>query len=233
MDKVHENKNSMYKAVDEFFIENQPKSAVIPALTTKVAAFHNIVLAIENKNGEVMSATKGKTQEKADAQEAMLDLLFRIKSNLRSVAKAKNDQDTIAVISMSESSIAGMRDTDQKAYAETIYQIAMTNAAALVDFGVDAAMLTDLKTRIDTFGTKLGAREGAPSQHSALRTSLFELFRQADAALDDLDDTMASYKTTDPEFYNQYTLVESVKAMGIRHKPQPAPANTPQPGATK
>ncbi len=233
MDKHHENRNTMYKAVDQFFIDRQPIAPVIPALTRKIAVFHGLVLAIEAKNGEYISSSKGKTQDKADAQEAMLDVLFRIASNLRSIATEKNDQATLQLTSISYTAIAKMRDTEQKSYAETIYKIAMTNAAALADFGVDDAALTDFKARIDTFGTKLGEREAAPGNQSAVRTSMFDLFIEADAALDDMDNTMVSYKTSDPEFYNAYCLLRPVKATGVRHKHPPQPTNTPQAAPAK
>ncbi len=41
MDKANENRNSMFKALDLFFIEKAGKIQGVPALVRKAAALHN------------------------------------------------------------------------------------------------------------------------------------------------------------------------------------------------
>jgi len=233
MDKYHENKNSMYKAVDQFFIDKKPTAPVIPALTKKVTAFHGIVIDIDAKNGELITETKGgQADAKTNSQESLFDLLFRITAHLRSIAAEKNNSSLLQLASVSNSKIASMRDTEQLNYAEQISDNADANAAALADFGVDDAMLKDFNSRIDDFRAKLGTREAASGVHSAVRESLFKLFVKADSALDDLDNTMVAYKTTDPDFYNQYMAIRPIRSVGLRHKNQ-RPVTPPQAAGTK
>ena len=88
MDKRHENKKTGYTGIQNFFIERQPNVLPIyPAVTRKAAAFNVIVGDIDTKNGELIKAVKaGNTEKKANAQDAMVTLVCRIKDNLNSIA---------------------------------------------------------------------------------------------------------------------------------------------------
>ncbi len=234
MDKYHENKNTGYIGLKQFFIERQPTAPVIPALTRKVAIFNGIVVNIQEKNGELIKATKGgKAEQKTNAQDAMLSLLFRVNANLRSIANEGTDKALQKLTATSDSDIARMRDTEQKDYANEIYKAALGNATALADYGVGDAMLAQLNTLIENFGAMIGTREGAFPEAGAIRESLYALFPKADVALKALDDTMRSYEESDHEFYNEYILLRPIKSLGVRHKHPPQPANTTQAAPAK
>ena len=123
-----------------------------------------------------------------------------------------------------------MRDTEQADYALQIHDAAVANAAALVDYGVDDAMIAQMKTLIDTFVSMIGKREESTPNTSAMRKALYALFPKADAALKALDKAMHSYETTDPEYFDEYLLLRPVREYGIRHRHPPQPtASTASP----
>ncbi|HUI30135.1 MAG TPA: hypothetical protein VLX91_07950 [Candidatus Acidoferrales bacterium] len=234
MDKKHENRNTMYEAVDQFFIEKKPAGPMITALADEITALHNVVASIKSKDEELIAAVKGgKTEAKASARDSMLNLLYRIIANLRSIARKTGDSALQDLTDISDSRVAMKRDTEQRDFANAILKAAVANASKLTAYGVDDAMLADLKSRIDTFGGMIGSREAGSSEASTIRQALYGLFVQADAILDDMDDTMRSYESTDPDFYNEYNLLRPVKATGIRHKHPPQPTTKPQAAGTK
>jgi hypothetical protein len=234
MDKRHEDKKTGYTGIKNFYIDRQPKTLpILPAVLRKVAAFNDIVTTIDVKNGQLIKAIKeAKTEKKADAQDAMVNIVCRVKENLNSIATDESpDMALEKLTAISDSDFAAMRDTEQKDYALQIHGAAVANAAALIDYGVDAALLTHMKAAIDTFASMIGQREEAIPNTQSMRKALYALFPKADDSLRNLDKAMHSYSETDTEYYDEYLKLRPVRAYGVRHKPKPT--NTPQPAAAK
>lgn len=231
MDKRHENQFTMFKATDRLFTERKSSIETIPALAAKAAAFHSLCLDIEAKSGQVMSATSGKAKEKQDAEDSMLELTTSVKAALKCYGEDKGEQAIKELASIGGWKVSCMRDTDQKTYATTIYNLATANAEALVHYGVSAEEIAQLKTAIDKFDDKMTAREASPAERSGMRSTLLTLFDTGAKLLDQTDDLMVRFRTKDAELYNQYIAIRPIKATGVRHKPQ-APA-TDQPAQPK
>ena len=64
MDKQHENRNSMHKAVDTFFIERPAKIESSKALNEKVASSHNLCIDIDSKLEQLLNSTNLFSTEK-------------------------------------------------------------------------------------------------------------------------------------------------------------------------
>ena len=53
----------------------------------------------------------------------------------------------------------------------------------------------------------------------------------AEVILKDIDDTMKTYESKEPDYYNECILLRPVRAYGVCHKPKPT--SNPQPAQTK
>ena len=230
MDKYHENKNTGYTGIGNFYIERQPKNPpVLAAVKRKSDNFIAVTNEINLKNGQLIKANKqANTEKKAAAQDAMVGLVCRIKDNLNSIATDESpDAGLEKLTGISDSDFAGMRDTEQKDYALQIHDAAVANEAALVDYGVDVALIAQLKTLIDAFASMIGKREDTTPNTSSIRKAMYALFPKADKALKALDKAMRSYEEIDPEYYDEYLKLRPVRAYGIRHRPKPTDKTQP------
>jgi len=76
MTRQHENKLTMYFAIQTFLENNAAKIGGLAALVTVVGLFKALVTKIKDKMKEIDQAATGKTKVKAEAEEALLDELI-------------------------------------------------------------------------------------------------------------------------------------------------------------
>lgn len=233
MDKRHEDKNSGYAGIKNFFIERQPNTLpLLPAVRRKVDTFVGLAGEIDLKNGQLIRAVKdADTEKKGAAQDAMVTFFCRIKDNLNSIATDESPDPALEKLTaISDSEFAGMRDTEQRDYALQILDGAVSNESALLDYGIDETGLARGKELIDNFSSMIGKRENATPNASSIRKALYALFPKADQSLKLLDKAMRSYEETDPEYYDEYLKLRLIRTYGVRHR---KPTNSPQPADTK
>ena len=231
MNKQLENHNSMFGAVDEFFIEKAPKIEALPALKEKVLSFRQVRADIESTLKEIIRSGSGKTTAKDQAESEMLNAGFDIKSSLVTFAQDTLNHLLEEIASIPEWRLSQMRDTEQKVYCTTLYELALANQEPLTKYGVTPEEITGFKTRIDKFSTAMQTREATPAASGALRKSLDKLFTDGAVLLERIDQLMKRFRTKDPEFYNGYKSARTVKSVGIRHKPKDDSQSQPPPAA--
>lgn len=236
MNKYHENKLTMFEGVIAFLVGNLPKFAGFKALLAAITNLQGIVAGIKAKSVEVGTISAGRTKDKMDAEEALMDVLLPVKGAVLSWATQKGDNKAAELASITETKLRNGRDTELVAASEAISKTAESNAAELADFNVTAEMIADLKSRIDAFNTALGERESGVGARTGARAKMITLFSDADKLLEKhIDNMMEMYRTKDPELYNQYFATRVIKNLGLRHKPPnnqnnpPAPPSNDQP----
>ena len=228
MDNYHEDMNSSFHAVDQFFIERPDKLELVPAMKRKAAAFHEEYAALMNRIAE-LEKTKGTTDAKNDAEEKMLLYVLRLRSNLKSVLREKNDLVNFAEMDLSDTDIREKRDTELNVYAEKVYKLASANANPLGEFNVTAEALAAFRVAIDDYSKKLGKSIAGPQEKKEMRNALFTMMKRLKEMLEDIDDTVEVYRELDMDFYNQYCALRPVKSMGFRHRKTDEPSSEPQP----
>lgn len=227
MDKQHENRNSMLAAVDQFFIERAAKIEGSPALKKKAAALHQLRADIDATLKSILTATTGKAAAKAHAEENMLNSGFDIKAALLIHAQDTMDHEMEDLASIPDWKLANMRDTQQKVYCTSLYELALASQEALAEYEVTPEEIAAFKTSIDLFSTTMEAREASPASASALRKTLLKHFTDASVLLGRIDELMKRFRTKDSEFYNGYKSARTVKDVGIRHNPAPEEQTEP------
>lgn len=221
MNKQFENRNSMFGAVDQFFIERAPKIENSSALKKKVLSFRQIRADIDSTLKAIIKSTGGKTAAKEQAETDMLNAGFDIKSALLTLAQDTSNHELQDMASIPEWKLSQMRDTEQKVYCTTLYELALANQEPIAEYDVTPEEIAAFKTRIDLFSTTMGVREATPAAASALRKTLLKLFGDGSVLLEKIDQLMKRFRTKDPEFYNGYKSARTVKAVGIRHNTEP------------
>ncbi len=207
-------------------------SSIPPALATAKGDIETLVQQIKDKGRDKREATAGKTEKKQQAEDAMILALVKVASGLYSFARRTKKSEVAAIADVTESQLRKIRDTEVVSMATSIHTSALANVAALADYGVTPAVLTDLQTKTAAFSTALGDRESSVAERVGAGAALGDLFDRMDDLLkDELDRLIETVRESERDFYNEYFAARVIKDIGIRHTKPNQPPPTPPPPA--
>ncbi len=215
---TEENKFSMYRTV-KTHLDNNP--IVVDSVTIfRVTAdlYSGKLLAIADKNGEYLSLTAGKTLQKDEAEDVMIDEILTMASTLSLYGEVNGREDLKALCSVTESGLKKMRDSDLLQKGNDIMIRVEANKDDLDDYGITDEAIAKSKGAIARFESELGSKETSFAEKKAARQVLKDLFSEADDILyNRLDKCAEMVRQNYPEFYIQYQAARVIKDLGIRH----------------
>lgn len=230
LNKIQENKLTMYEAVLTLLQENESVLTPYDAMVTSKAEFSTLVGQIRAKGQERGTVTAGKAAGKQQAEDALIAALMEVTAPLYSYGRKSGKTDVKEVADVTEGKLTRMRDTELASRATTIHQKANAEIANLGNYGITVAMLTELQNKITVFSAAIGERESSAAARVGMTMSIAELFDKADEFLnEDFDRLMERVRNSDTEFYNKYFAARVIKDLGIRHEPEPTPPPPPTP----
>ena len=151
MTDPQENKFSSYRTVQTVLHNNAAEAGTIKALALEVTNFDNSVALLDSLAQAQGTDTSGVTQSKANTSAQMVDTVMRVAGALKAFASVGNDATLLDKASLTKSALSDARDEARPTKAQEIHDLANTNIAALGDYGITAATLTGLQTRIDAY----------------------------------------------------------------------------------
>jgi len=229
MNKIHENKLTMYLGVKAVLENNAGVTSAVPALGTVVGKFNSTIGTIQAKAKEFDLAVTGKAQVKQDAEDELIDALLPAAGCLAAYAHTTKSTELLAKATVTDSTFRRLRDTEIVTKAKGLLELIQGNAAKLGDYGVTADSVTELNEKIDAYAAALGQKESGYSDRASLRKALFDLFDEADTILDkQMDPIMEQFKKRETEFYDSYSVARSIKDIGMARKQKvAAPLSVP------
>lgn len=215
MNVNQENKLSMYYVVKSTCEKYQPTWVANAAF----AATYNLWVAkiplIEQNRDAQTLGTTGITTDKTVKRALLTEKALFMANRLQSYANATNNPELLESVQYTASDLKKARDTDLIGICNTLYSKANTNAAALVNYGVSAGMITDLQVAIATYAATLARPQAAKSQTKTATENLTRLFKEADDLLTKrLDLDIELFKASKPEFYSQYNTARIIIGTG-------------------
>ena len=230
MTKTHENKLTMYEAVQTILDANASKAAAIPAFAGSVTKFKGLIQSIKGKSMEYLGASAGKAAAKGQAEEDLLTILTPVASGLFVMAVAQKNVELQEKVTLSERAMRRARDTEVAGRAAGLLALAKENQTSLAAYGVTDVMLSDLESRLAAFNASIANLESGVAGRVVARATIYELFDEADRVLtEEIDRLMEMMLGPNPQFYNEYFAARVIKDLGIRHR---APAEPPVPAPT-
>lgn len=183
------------------------------------AATYNLWVAkiplIETNRDAQTLETTGITTDKTAKRAAMTEKTLFMENRLQSYANVVNNPELLESIKYSASDLKKARDTDVIGICNTVLAKANANAAAIVTYGVTAAMITELQAAITAYSATLAKPKAAKSQTKTATENLTKLFKEADELLTKrLDLDIELFKTSKPEFYSQYKTARIIIPTG-------------------
>lgn len=217
MTAPQENKLTMYyavKSINERFQATWITNAVYAATYNLWAA--KLVLIEQNRDAQTLETT-GVTTDKNNKRALMVDKADFIQNCLQSYADVVNNVELLESVNYSPTKMRMARNTDIVGICNTILSRANANAAAIVAYGVTAAMITELQTAITAYSTALAKPITAKSQTKNATENLTKLFKEADKLLTKrLDLDIELFKVTKPDFYSQYKTSRIIIPKGAK-----------------
>lgn len=200
------------KSTCEKYQSTWSTNAVFAATYTLWVA--KIPLIEANRDAQTLETT-GITTDKTAKRAAMVEKALFLENRLQSYANVTSNPELLESIQYSASDLKKARDTDVVGICNTILAKATANAAAIVTYGVTAAMITDLQAAIAAYSATLAKPKAAKSQTKTATENLAKLFKEADELLvKRLDLDIELFKASKPEFYSQYKTARMIVSTG-------------------
>ena len=180
-------------------------TATVPAFatvaTTLRTTYNNIVDAAQQETLAITGITMDKTQ----ARLALCNEAAGIAAAIFAYASSISDNEMKEQVNYPVSKLQNTNDELLIPVCNNILSIATTNAAAIIPYGVSAARVTAFEDIIEDYQNLIPNPRNAVSNRSAVRTSLKNLFKDADLIFkSQLDKLALQFKTTEEDFYNTY-----------------------------
>lgn len=192
------------------------------ATWTTIAAFaasYNLFAAkfplIEQNRDAQMLETTGITEDKNNKRLIMVDKAAFMQNRLKSLSNVTNNPELFNSVNYTPTKMKMARDTEIVGICNTILTRATANATALANYGVTAAMITELQTAITNYSATLAKPKTAITQTKTATENLAKLFKETDDILTKrLDLDIELFKVSKPEFYSQYISSRIVISTG-------------------
>ena len=226
-----ENKLSMYFAVQGVCNENNTVWGGLPAYVSAFGDFEGVIQSIQGSRLVQEKDTKGVTQDKASAVEQVIEKALEVSTAVHAYATDTNNNELREKINYSPSDLKGARDTILIDKCQLIHDEANNVIGSLGDYGVLAADLTDLQSKIDAYEASVAKPREAITNRSTATTELENLLKEGDNILDNrLDKLMSNFKQSDPVFYSTYfnaRLIVDLGRRGTADEPEVPPEISP------
>ncbi|MEP6820867.1 MAG: hypothetical protein ABI946_00795 [Chthoniobacterales bacterium] len=224
MKDPQENKLSMYRTVQTVLKNNTAEVATIVALDLQVTNLNSSIALIDSLAQAQASETSGVTIDKANVSDEMVDMTMRVAGALKAFASVGNDETLLKKASLTKSDLVKARDEMRPTMAQEIHDLANTNIAALSDYGITAATLTALQTRIDAYKLVAAGPQVAKAEKSTATDLLDQEFARADTILNErIDGLIKQLQGSGTTLYDDYTNARKIINTGAQAKPTPPP----------
>jgi hypothetical protein len=198
-------KLNMYDAVKFACEDNATTVAALNAFKTAFDELKDKIAAIKEVAQQKDMPTGGAAADKKARKKNLSQSAGTMARAIYAYAATIGDPTLKEQANFTPSDLLRTKDEMLAPRCRNIHDLATANAEALKDYGVSAAKLTALQTAIDAFAEAVPRPRAAINTRSALKTSLKQLFAEADQILADRMDTLVElFAETNPAFIAVY-----------------------------
>ena len=211
MDKRENDRFQMYKSVEEFLAKNGKITKEIPGFENSFTDFKQSIDEIEKKDNEYQITAEGSTQEKENAEDAMIDVLVKLCSLVYVFARRSRNEQLKAISKVTPSSLKYMRDADLLQRAKALHEQMVENKTAMEPYKITQDDIDKLKATIDAYEERSNTKENKFAEKKSARQELNARFINANEILsEELDSLVDFIKDTHAEFYGKYQAARLV-----------------------
>jgi hypothetical protein len=227
MNRYQLNVNEMATTVTAYMAKNKPLWQGNKAISDTVVILDADLATVAGLDVKQKTPVTGQAADKAITRHDFEQQMLLIADQLAALA-AKNDDAVLeAQAHLTLANLDKLAADDLVATATRIANLATTNLAALADYNIKAADITQLTTLATAFDTVKTAPRGAvvdrKKETDALRPLISNML---DLLSRQLDRQMTSFKASAPDFYAGYQSARVIVDRGNPAKKK-TPATTP------
>lgn len=219
MDKKIIEKSNMFTNVDAVFTQYALAIDEVPALKAQVTIFKAGLMPIAQMMQLLSLDSKGNAAAKKAAEVLLAKRGARICGMMKSYAKDQQDLVLYAQVKYSASAFEKLRDLELQQAGQAIYDLANGLAAQLLDYGVKAADLTDLKNAVDNYTLLNPKVRQVKVDRKTTRQLLFKKVGEMNNLLRfKIDNGMKVMEFSEAAFYSLYVNARRNYSVGGRQQ---------------
>lgn len=184
------------------------------------------VAEIKAMNLEFVGSAKGETADKLLKEEALINAIIKIASTLFVLGVKTKNTELMVKNKVTKSSLDYLREPMLVNKSTEILTMGNQYKDALVNYGIDDAILTEAQGAIEAFEGAIAKQSDTHVNSVAEREALSNKFSLISSLLnDELDPMIELFEESDSLFYDGYQNARVIKDLGIRHEPEPEVAS--------
>lgn len=216
-------KLAMYKTVQSIVSANAPEWEGIPRFVSLYAEFNAKVEDLENKGAQQMNSITGVSDSISQLRITTAEKTAIIAGALLILARETNNPILRVKSRVRMSDLKNGNRFSCMIVINTILDLADENAIALVDYGVDSAMIQELHELRDQLFNGFSLPRLAIVERKSHTNALNTIAKEIDLLLKEgLDAFMRQFKKSNPHFFNSYFSARLVIIYGTRHDASPS-----------
>lgn len=207
------NKLAMYNSVLEFlraFLSSPTATSAFPALAARLAALITLVGKIIEQAAIQEQPLKGRLDRRDQTLGAVAETAVPVAGAVLSYARATEQPELAAQVENFRSRFGRMRRAERVRIAQRVHDAAVPLAAELADYGLTAAMLEDLRARIEAADKSASAPRVTAEDKKVATQQLERIFEQAERLIAEIDPMLLKLQLTDPATHDRYLAARIV-----------------------
>ena len=230
MDNNQTNRVNMFKAVSAYLADHNSVWNGTAPFVAAVTQFNNNLAAIDTA-AQKQETPSGATQDKEGARDALEDVLFLMCEALSVLGHTANDNDLLALTSVSASALNKLDAEALSNRAAGVLAAANTKKTDLATLQVTQANIDELNDALQAFNAAKASPRTATAERMAQTQSLASQIRETSGILkNQIDPLVNLFRRSNPDFVAGYRAARVVVDRAATHAAA-APA-TPIPPAT-
>lgn len=220
MNDRQENKLGMFRSTGQVLTDNAAIFAAVPAMVTQHQNLLDSTALIDSLAQAQTSVTTGFTVDKRTFQEQMAKYALRVAGALMAYASTVGNATLRNKADINPSVFTHVRDD----IAQGVHDDANAVLADLADYGVTAATLSALQTRIDAYRLAIASPKMAQGERSMHTELLKQEFARADVIVKErLDGLILQFEETSQPFVMAYQNARKTADTGSTPTPPTPP----------
>lgn len=199
------NRTGMFSAVSAYMGNNQSLWNSLKAIKDTVTDLDSGIEAIDDAIGKQQTSTTGAATAKAQVRHDFEEKLLVMAGQLSALAAVNKNANLASQVEFTLSSLDKLADDKLEEVGKNVATLTTANLAALADYGVAQADVTELNTLTTQFHAVKTAPRTAVAGRAGQTATLPELIANVTSLLRNrLDKLMMVFRKTNPEFYAGY-----------------------------
>lgn len=228
------NQVNMFKAVSAYLANNNSVWGSMAPFTAAVTAFNDGIAGID-VTAQNQETPTGDTQDKSAARDALEDALFLTCQALSVLAHSESNNDLLALVSVTPSTLDKMDAEELSNRAAAIAAAAQPKQTALATLHVTQANLDEVGTALQNFNAaKTGPRTRAAERRAQTQSLAGQVRAVSGILRHQIDPMVNLFRRTNSDFVAGYRAARVIIDRAATHATAspttpPTPPSTPTP----